>query len=317
MLKAKRLKSKPILSPTQNDWEDFCIFNPAAIKLDGKVHLIYRAMCNKDKISRLGHAVSEDGINFTRENIPMYQGLEGYNKYGVEDPRAVVINNEVFVVYTSISMDLEKLFETPILQQDLLDAYFVINTHIGCFSTKDFVTFKEHTEFMPEVIGKDVTLFPEKINDKYALLFRTGTKETYLTYAEEFGTWGEIYYVFTNGESPWDSFRVGIGAPPIKTDYGWLLFYHGVDHSRVYSLGLMVLDLEDQTKVIYRSKEPILAPQTEWEKTGLVNNVIFTSGVVEMKDDYYIYYGAADKCIGVASISMKEVEEEVKKNGVK
>ncbi|MER3475131.1 MAG: glycosidase, partial [Armatimonadota bacterium] len=105
----------------------------------------------------------------------------------------------------------------------------------------------------------------------------------------------------------WESLKIGAGAPPIKTEYGWLLFYHGVDDNRVYRLGVALLDLKDPSKVIKRYDKPVLSPETQWEKEGQVPNVVFTCGAVEIDETYFVYYGGADTVIGVATISKKEI----------
>ena len=105
----------------------------------------------------------------------------------------------------------------------------------------------------------------------------------------------------------WDSERVGAGAAPIKTDRGWLAIYHGADDNHRYCLGALLLNLKDPTKILARSEEPIMEPSTEYEKHGFFNNVIFTNGHVVRGDEILLYYGAADKVICGASLSVKEI----------
>jgi len=105
----------------------------------------------------------------------------------------------------------------------------------------------------------------------------------------------------------WDSDRIGAGGTPIKTECGWLNFYHGVDGSRVYRLGVLILDLDDPTKVVYRSDEPCLSPEEPYEKEGPVPNVVFSCGAVEKDGQYLVYYGGADRVIAIASIGVDEV----------
>jgi predicted GH43/DUF377 family glycosyl hydrolase len=95
---------------------------------------------------------------------------------------------------------------------------------------------------------------------------------------------------------------VGFGGPPIKTEKGWLVFYHGVDQQHVYRLGVVLLDLKDPTKVLYRSQEPVLEPRETYEVNGQTPNVVFSCGVVEREGFFLVYYGAADKVIALAKI---------------
>jgi predicted GH43/DUF377 family glycosyl hydrolase len=105
----------------------------------------------------------------------------------------------------------------------------------------------------------------------------------------------------------WDCNRLGAGAQPLKTEHGWLNFYHGVDHKRYYRLGILLLDLEDPSKIIGRSVSPVLSPDMDYEKVGLVPNVVFTCGAVEKDGRYLVYYGGADKVIGVASMPVDDL----------
>jgi predicted GH43/DUF377 family glycosyl hydrolase len=120
---------------------------------------------------------------------------------------------------------------------------------------------------------------------------------------------------FLNGESciitrdsEWDSQKIGISATPIKTNKGWLLLYHGVskfDHK--YRVGTILLDSNNPFKILRRSKYPILEPETQYEKNGIVNNVVFPCGAVVFEDKVMVYYGAADKAIGVAAINVNDI----------
>jgi len=121
--------------------------------------------------------------------------------------------------------------------------------------------------------------------------------------------WTDHKIIMRPRPGTWESLKIGAGAPPIKTEYGWLLFYHGVDDNRVYRLGVALLDLKDPSKVIKRYDKPVLSPETQWEKEGQVPNVVFTCGAVEIDGTYFVfYYGGADTVIGVATISKKEID---------
>jgi predicted GH43/DUF377 family glycosyl hydrolase len=104
----------------------------------------------------------------------------------------------------------------------------------------------------------------------------------------------------------WEYLKVGLGAPPFRTDAGWLMVYHAVDKANVYRLGLVLLDIDDPTKVLKQTDEPILQPETEWELKGDVNNVVFTCGAVLLGTELWVYYGAADKTIGLAKGDVRE-----------
>jgi predicted GH43/DUF377 family glycosyl hydrolase len=105
----------------------------------------------------------------------------------------------------------------------------------------------------------------------------------------------------------WDSWKVGAAGPPVRTEDGWFLVYHGVNERRVYRLGAALLDIDDPRRVIARQDEPILEPELEWEVNGLVRNVVFSCATVEVGDSYYIYYGGGDCRIGLAAVAKKDV----------
>jgi predicted GH43/DUF377 family glycosyl hydrolase len=175
-------------------------------------------------------------------------------------------------------------------------------------STKDFRTYQKHGCILPDMDNKDVVLFPEKINGKYVMLHRI-FPNMWIAYSEDLVNWHDHKVLMHVQPDGWDCDRIGAGAPPIKTEYGWLNFYHGVDHKRNYRLGILLLDLEDPSKVIGRSAHPILSPEKDYEKVGLVPNVVFTCGAIPMDGRYFVYYGGADKVIGVATMDLNDLKK--------
>lgn len=302
MIKLKRVDENPILKPSDNLWENLLVFNPGAIVKDNMAYLIYRATGKNDNISRFGLATSYDGIHFKRFNEPLYSGNGWeFETFGIEDPRVVCIDKTYYLSYTAVSEDLEAEINPGWRDQ------IVKIPHIALSSTRDFKNFVNYGIIIPNFIGKDSSLFPRKINGKFALLYRTGDGKTFFSMSSVVTAWQEKTFVFEQRPNSWDSFRTGIGAPPIETEKGWLLFYHGVDDKNVYRLGIMFLDIDDPTKVLYRSPEPVFEPETDYEKYGFIPNVVFTCGAIERDGQYYVYYGAADQTIGVATIEKEKV----------
>ncbi|UCE14739.1 MAG: glycosidase, partial [Candidatus Heimdallarchaeota archaeon] len=209
-----------------------------------------------------------------------------------EDPRITLLEGRYYITYTAV--------RTPIPKGD-------VDYHIGIASTTDFKTFKRHGTIINEHRNKDGVLFPEKINDRYALIHRAPEPDMWIAYSENLLDWTDHKRLFAPIENSWQDFKVGAGAPPILTDQGWLEFYHGVDKDLNYSLGVMLLDLKDPSVIISRIEDPILRPEEEYEKVGDVPNVCFTCGVVEKENKFLVYYGAADKCIGVATIDKSKI----------
>ncbi len=302
MVKLTRAKENPILTPSDLPWENMLVFNPAAVISDDKIYLLYRALGTNDQISRFGLAISTDGIHFTRQKEPAYYGGgHEYEAFGIEDPRVVKIDNTFYLVYTAISED-----KTAIVNPNWIEKIAKI-PRIALSTTTDFINYIEYDIIIPDIPGKNASLFPKKYNDEYWLLFRDGNGVTRFANSPKLDYWPETYPLFTKREGFWDCARIGIGAPPIETEKGWLLFYHGVDETTTYRLGIMFLDLEDPRKILYRSPQPIFEPQTDYEKFGFIPNVVFTCGAVEKNNQYFIYYGAADEVIGLATIERKLV----------
>ncbi len=310
-MKLERFKENPIISPSKNWWEVQATFNPAAAIYQDKILLLYRAL-GGDSLSRFGLAESVDGREFKRFSNLVFEGdtKNEFERLGVEDPRITLIEQTYCIVYTAASVyPAEKYIKGNYAVSANHPAPWRIRPSL--LTTKDFQTF-DRKGILLDSDTKDACLFPEKINGKYALLHRI-YPNMYLTYSEDLKNWAENQAILSPRANFWDSERVGGGSAPIKTEQGWLIFYHGVDHELVYRLGVLVLDLADPSKLVYRSAEAVLEPEEEYEKIGLTKNVVFTCGAVESKDKFLVYYGAADKVIGGAQISKEKLLNEIRK----
>ncbi|HOK55545.1 MAG TPA: glycosidase, partial [Armatimonadota bacterium] len=282
------------------------VFNCAVAEHDGKVHMLYRAV-GDDGISRFGYAVSDDGFNFVRSHIPAYESPAGdeWERLGCEDPRITRIDDTFYIPYVGTSV-------YPVAEQR--QPTFKIGPPWRCrvsmLSTTDFKSYTRHGVILPEFDDKDAVIFPEKIGGKYVMYHRL-LPDIWISYSDDLINWYDHKPVMTPKAGSWDNERIGAGAPPIKTPEGWLNFYHGVDDNRVYRLGVFLSDLDDPSKIISRSKMPILNPEHAFECVGQVCNVVFTCGVIERDGQYLIYYGGADSSIGVATLGkdrLKDIE---------
>ncbi|MHB1190962.1 MAG: glycoside hydrolase family 130 protein, partial [Armatimonadota bacterium] len=302
-MELERYEGNPVISPTENWWETKAVFNCAAARSNGKIHLLYRAVGN-DNVSRLGYAMSENGYDIARrEPEPSYQSIgDELEKLGVEDPRITPIDGTFYITYTGVS-----LYPCDEVPRTMMEAV-PWRCRVGLLSTKDFVEYRKHGCILPDMDNKDVVLFPEKIGGRYVMLHRI-FPNIWIAYSDDMVTWRDHKPIMRVQPTSWDCNRIGAGAPPIKTERGWLNFYHGVDHRRIYRLGILLLDLNDPSKVIGKSAEPIFSPAEDYEKVGLVPNVVFTCGVVEKDGTYFVYYGGADKVIGVATISASDLDK--------
>lgn len=304
-LSFKRPRKKPILSPNEkNDWESKAVLNPAALYLDGKFHILYRAM-SEDNTSVLGYATSKDGVKINyKSSEPVYIPREDFEKKkvengnsGCEDPRLTKIGNTIYLLYTAFNGE-----DNP-------------RVAISSISEKDFLNRKWDKWSKPQLISpskvgdKDACLFPEKINGKYYYLHRIENDIDLCS--KESLDFKKKYPRETKWLSPrkgwWDSEKIGAAAPPIKTEYGWILFYHGISKDHTYSVGAVLLDLENPEKVLSRTDTPIFTPEKDYEKEGVVGNVVFPCGAVLKGKKIFIYYGGADKYVGVATISLDKL----------
>ena len=160
--------------------------------------------------------------------------------------------------------------------------------------------------------NKDCAIFEEKINGKFYALHRPSSPElggNYMWLAESPDGihWGNHKCIAKTREGKFDSKRLGAGAAPVKTEKGWLEIYHGATENNRYCLGAILLDLEDPSKVIARSEEPIMEPIAEYEQTGFFGNVVFTNGHIVKDDIIQMYYGASDEFVCQADFSIKEI----------
>jgi predicted GH43/DUF377 family glycosyl hydrolase len=261
------------------NYEDSRVFS-----YDGKTYLT--------TLSHLRLAESSDGEYFTVHNAPLLLGEGMYEDFGVEDCRVVQIEDTYYLTYTAVSE-----FGPAVAMQ----------------STKDWKSFTKHGVIMPPP-NKDCAIFEEKIGDLYWSLHRPvvmvdSWKELHIWLASspDGVNWGNHQCIAKTRPGKWDSQRVGAGAAPIRTDQGWLEIYHGTDESSRYCLGALLLDLDDPTKVLARSEEPIMEPHAEYEQEGFFCNVVFTNGHTVDGDTITLYYGASDTVICGATLSIKKI----------
>ncbi len=162
--------------------------------------------------------------------------------------------------------------------------------------------------------NKDCAIFERKIGGKFYALHRPSSKEIggnfiWICDSMDGEHWGNHKCILKTRPGLWDSARVGAGAAPIWTEQGWLEIYHGADDAHRYCLGAILLDLEDPSKVLARSIEPIMWPTENYELSGFFGQVVFTNGHLIDGDKLTIYYGAADEFVCGAVFSIKEILE--------
>jgi len=301
----KRYKENPIITPVaKHAWERRATFNPAAIELDGKIHIIYRAM-SEDNTATMGYASSKDGLTIDiRLPKPIYVPREEFESKkvpggnsGCEDPRIVRLGDLLYMCYTAYNG-----VEPP---QVALSTISVDN-----FLKKRWNWSKPVLITPPGIDDKDACIFPEKINGQYLIIHRIQSQMC-VDYANFISTATEEVTKGIRLLGPrygmWDSTKVGLAGQPIKTKSGWILFYHGVGEDRYYRLGAALLDLKNPEIIHARTNEAILEPEKAYEKEGQVPNVVFPCGHVLRGDTIYHYYGGGDSVVAVATTKLPDL----------
>lgn len=335
-LDLRRFAKNPVMSPASGSyWESEAVFNPGVVIQGGRVHLFYRAL-GADGISRVGYASSKDGIHFDkRYPHPVYMPetfaesakhhpytsparltynteryVSGGGWGGCEDPRAVKIDDRIYLTFNifngwhSIRVGL-----TSISEKDLDE---------GRWNWRRFVPLSP-----PNERHKNWVLFPEKIDGKYALFHNLHDDDSARVRVEYLDNLEEPPppfdspdpHVLPDRELAWHNRTRSVGPPPIKTRYGWLLFYHAMDKDDPgrYKLGVLLLDSHDPRKILYRSRYPILEPD-KWYENDWKPGIIYASGAIVKGETLFIYYGGGDKHIGVAYTNLAEFVRKLMNN---
>ena len=328
-----RHSANPILQPSSYDFEHEAVMNPAAVHDGDRTHLFYRAIGN-DGVSRIGYASSEDGTTFDdRLPYPVF-ALEGSDPHlnamrrayaeknhpalvasggswgGTEDPRAVQIDGRVYVSFSAFhNWDSVRIGVTSIAMEDLQQKKWK-------WSPPSFLS-------APNQVHKNWVLFPEKISGKFAMLHSISPKIE-VAYRNDLSEVGRYEPLIASEERAradlvdtksgfWHSRMRGAGAPPIKTPFGWLLFYHAMqaDEPSKYKMGAMMLDANDPTHVIARAPVPVLEPTAHYENSGIKPGIVYACGATAHNDTLTVYYGAADNVIGAATAPFSHFVEKL------
>jgi len=317
----KRNSNNPILKPNPNNpWESRAVFNASVIK-DNGYHMVYRAFSDTQNwlgkqmaLSEIGYAKSPDGINFT-DRQPLIRPEMDWEKFGCEDPRITKLDNEYFVFYTALS-------DYP---------FYAGAIKVGLAVFPDFNGPLEKHLITP-FNAKAMTLFPQKINGKYAVILAANTdlppaRICLALFDKKEDMWSEAYWrnwyrnlkehILPLGRL--NSDQVEVGACPVMTEYGWLFIYAHIQHytnqdHKIFGIEAVLLDSKDPQKIIARTDCPIMVPEEEYETKGMVPNVVFPSGLTVENDTVSLYYGATDTTCCLATCSLKELLKEMKTN---
>ncbi|HLN75196.1 MAG TPA: glycoside hydrolase family 130 protein [Prolixibacteraceae bacterium] len=344
---AHRFPNNPLLKPSDlkpgiKGMEILCLLNPGVFQMNGKVWLLLRVAerpqqiegmisfpvynskgeievlhfykddpdliatdpriinyRKKDYLTTLSYlrlVCSDDGLHFHEPKGygPIF-GKGELETFGIEDCRVATMEGGYHLTFTEVSE---------------------FGVGVGLIRTLDFKTFEREGMIFPPH-NKDCALFEQKINGMYYALHRPSSPELggnymWIAQSPDLIHWGRHKCIATVRPDSWDSVRVGAGAAPIRTEKGWLEIYHGANSNHRYCLGALLLDLKDPTKVLARSKEPIMEPIVYYEQTGFFGNVVFTNGHYVVGDDIFMYYGASDEVICGARLSIADILSSLK-----
>jgi predicted GH43/DUF377 family glycosyl hydrolase len=301
----KRFAGNPIISPRPGFlWEAGGTLNPAAIDINNKTYIVYRA-ASPTNVSVLGFAKSSDGFTIEeRLDKPIYIPRADFEfrpnsnaNYGCEDPRMVIIDDKIYMTYTGYDGVTPRVAVSYITIHDFIDKRW------SAWSMPNAIT-------PPGIPNKDAAILPEKVDDKYMVIHRVNESicADYidsLDFSKE--TIKKCIEIIGPRKGMWDGEKVGIAGPPVKTKHGWLLLYHGVSRSKKYRVGALLLDLKDPTVVKARTAVPVFEPKEVYERNGIVPNVVFPCSLIVRNGKVYIYYGGGDNVIGVATADLEDL----------
>jgi len=333
-----------ILYKTDNSFESEGVLNPAVIKVGDAIHLFYRAVA-KGNFSTIGYCqLSAPTVVQSRAEAPVLFPQAAYEIQGLEDPRIVEIEGTYYLTYTAYdginalgalatSTDLVHWEKHGVIVPEITYEEFRHLIESEGTMQKKYIRFndyqKSHEKQDRKILlwDKNLVFFPRKINNKFCFLHRIKPDIQIVVFVDKMEDltidfWRDYFlnfdkYVVLAPRYDHEVSYIGSGCPPIETAEGWLIIYHGVHDTvkgYVYSACAALLDLKNPQKEIARLPYALFFPEKQWELKGEVNNVCFPTGALLENDTLYIYYGAADERIAVASVSLKELLRELALN---
>jgi predicted GH43/DUF377 family glycosyl hydrolase len=341
MFLLKRHEGGPILTPDNNlSWEREGVFNAGVIWSGNGAIMLYRAVGETEAyVSKFGLAKSNDGIIFERASAkPVFEPKESFNQWGAEDPRITKIGSDFYITYVAVP-------ERVMLYGESFPRTTPLETSIALLKTGDFHTFENLGVISPKGSdNKDTVLFPKKINGRYCMLHRpsrwhkawcdhlraNGEVTAWPCNTENLSENPGIWVSWSSDLKDWTDHKMllhsshlrdsklGAGLPPIETKDGWLIVYHHVEftenrESFIYSVRAALLDLNDPTRLIGELPYDILVPEMPYEKEKN-SSIVFPTGGFIKDDKIFVYYGASDRYVCLATGSLPELLFELKQS---
>jgi predicted GH43/DUF377 family glycosyl hydrolase len=298
-----RHPTNPLLTAADWPYAANTVFNPGATQLASGETLLMVRVEDRRGISHLTAARSRDGVHDWRiDPQPTFAAQPAAypeELWGVEDARIVRLEvlDRFAMTYT---------------------AYSRAGPLVALAMTEDFRSFQRYGSIMPPE-DKDAAFFPRQFDGRWALIHRPvpqapGAKANmWLSFSHDLQHWGDHTVLLEARDGAWwDAGKIGLSTQPMETNEGWLIIYHGVRQTpagSIYRVGLALLDLDDPQRVVRRGEEWVVGPQTPYEVSGDIPNVIFPCGAVidEPSQELRVYYGAADSCVGLMTAQLSDV----------
>ncbi|PZO27918.1 MAG: pesticidal protein Cry7Aa [Flavobacteriaceae bacterium] len=340
------LKEGILLQKTNTDFENEGVLNPAAIRDGNQVHLLYRAV-QKGNRSSIGYCLLNGPLFIEKRNhTPLLTPEFDYESQGLEDPRLVKIDDTYYLTYTAYdginalgclatSKDLIRFEKKGIIVPQITYEEFIKLAEVNKTVSEKYFRYNQHQHLVEQdgvknlLWDKNLIFFPRKINGKLFFLHRIKPDIQIVVGIESIDELTPLFwnnyllhyqdYLILKPKYRHEVSYTGGGCPPIETDKGWLVIYHGVHDTLqgyVYSACAAMMDIESPQKEIARLPYPLFFPEFHWELKGEVNNVCFPTGAVVFDDRLYIYYGAADERIACASVCLSELVNELMLNKI-
>ncbi len=338
-MKLKRHVGNPILAPhPDHPWEDLAVFNPAAWydAASKQVLLLYRAAESHPEYKcYFGLATSRDGYHFERSSPQPVLGpsTHGFDGATIQDPRIIKIGEWFYVTYACRHFPFGQFwipggrdpYLTPPCPPEFPRYLRTNATLTGLALTRDFKSWIRAGWLTdPLLDDRDAILFPEQVGGKFVMMHRPlewvgeqyGTDEpcAWISLADDllgFPRAGSRLLI--KNKYSWESAKLGINTPPIKTPHGWLTIYHAVGTDRFYRLGALLLNLDDPGQVLHRTPDWLMEPEADYELEGFYRGVCFPCGTVVIDDTLFVYYGGADKYCALATCSLSELVDHLRK----
>ncbi len=303
---AIRYENNPIITKDDMPFDAECVFNSGAALYNGEIRMIVNSWdVNWSPHFMVGK--SKDRVNFEIVDKEIVHPPKEY-PFGLTDG----------------------FFDTRVVYMPEDECYYItynMSCHLGgrifLIKTKDFETF-EDVGFITGVDHRNCVIFPEKFDGYYVRLERPAGEgkigDIWMAKSPDLIHWGQKEIFLEKGTKYWESLKIGPGAPPVKTDKGWLIIYHGCrEHMNgmSYHAGALLTDLKDPKKIIGKMNRYLMVPEMPYEYMGNVPQVVFPTAAIPYyeEDRLDIYYGGADTCICLAEAKLSELVDKCLEDG--